>query len=192
MAKTKKTRNRPWLKIVIIVATIVAFVAFLYFMTPLGFISRLFLAPNYAEQEAKPIEKALVEAGAVKKCSNGDKGFGPDNTRPWYSAYFVIPEDKTEAINKIQEASKKTGYNLVEVYPDINRKHNRFFDDTTDKRNPYSHLNDGEVDVSVTVFGNSEHNGGRDGFCGVKDTDTPPQDKTVISLDVNLPYAKGY
>lgn len=112
MAKTKETRNRSWLKMVIIVATIVAFVAFLYFMTPLGFISRLFLAPNYAEEVAKPIEKALVEAGAVKVCSNGDKGVGPDNETPWYNAYLELNKNRTQTEELVHDTAESNGFAL--------------------------------------------------------------------------------
>ncbi len=68
--------------------------------------------PNYAEEAAKPLEAALVKAGAVKKCSAGDTGFGPDNKKPYYNATFETNLNKDDAIKLAEQVAGSEGYKL--------------------------------------------------------------------------------
>jgi hypothetical protein len=66
------------------------------FTVPLAFILFLVIAGgglrrNDAEKYVQPFITQIQEAGGRKLCENGDTGFGPDNTQPWYEAYYEIP-----------------------------------------------------------------------------------------------------
>ena len=71
------------------------------------------LMANYAEETARPLEKALVKvAGATKTGSGGDSGRGPDNQTPWYSASFRVGMNKEETVSLMQKVAKENGYEL--------------------------------------------------------------------------------
>lgn len=61
---------------------------------------------NYAEEVAKPLEKALVEAGGVKVCSRGDGGRGPDNTEPWYDTNFAFTETESRTREIVESITR--------------------------------------------------------------------------------------
>lgn len=142
---------------------------------------------NLAKDVATPIKQSLVKAGAVKKYERDDPGHGPDNFQPWYDADFVAP--KTDVISIIQKAAQENGYNLVEDFPDINRADNRFFVDTAKKSSPYAQLQEGKIDMQVTIYG--EQGGGE--CTSEKGCDTIgklSKDQVLFRLSINLPYYK--
>jgi hypothetical protein len=74
----------------------------------LGLIAPFFFSgflPNYAQETAKPLEDALIKAGAVKDCSTGDNGRGTITyVAPSYAAIYELkrsPEDTILLVNKI-------------------------------------------------------------------------------------------
>jgi len=60
-----------------------------------------FIFPNKAQTENKRIYKNLSTLHAKLICDNGDPGQGPDNTTPWYTAYYYIDGTST-AVQKIE------------------------------------------------------------------------------------------
>jgi hypothetical protein len=66
---------------------------------------------NGAQSAAKPFLAKVEQAGGKKICENGDSGYGIDNNRPWYDAYYQIP-DSSSLTNKIKNFANQTGYSL--------------------------------------------------------------------------------
>src|SRR6266498_1000842 len=183
MKAQEKTANKHKLKPVVI-NVILALVVMLLALA--GYI--LYLnGSNYAEETAKPIEQALVEAGAVKMCSNGDSGRGVDNKTPYYGSTFKLIKSKTEAIQTIEKAAKETGYNLVHASP-TNRGFldsvadnyiNDWSFDETSKTSPYNNLGRGNIKLSVVVCGGGDQND-----C---DQSRIPTGQSTVGIGVRLP-----
>lgn len=145
----------------------------------LGYSVSLFFH-GYAREVAIPVEKALTQVGAEKKCSEEHTGRGFDNQTPWYDAYYEIPGTMDEATEKIRMAFEKAGLKLTDGPYPPNPMDNRFFSDHTSRKSPYSDLNEGNVRYLVTVYGQA---GNKNGVCG-----RPlPYGKTAFYLTVNLP-----
>jgi|GEM_PF-3445926 len=106
----KKSPKKRFIKITSIIVVVIAILLLAWYL-----LSR-FLNPAY--YAAKPLEAALIKAGAEKACSTGDWGIGPDNLVPWYSATFVIQKDTEAARSTVIDAAKQAGITLVDVSTD--------------------------------------------------------------------------
>ncbi|MGD8373234.1 MAG: hypothetical protein PVI21_00020 [Candidatus Woesebacteria bacterium] len=113
-------------------------------------ISYLFnrLSNNLAENVARPIEKSLVEAGAVKMCSGGDAGHGPDNFSPWYYAVFTVNGTLDEAQQIARSVTEKNGYNLGEFNEDENKS---YLYSRGSKPSEYENLKSGDVGIAFNI-----------------------------------------
>lgn len=119
---------------------------------------------NYAEEVARPLKTALVKAGAIEKCSNGDDGRGSDNKTPWYGATFAVPKSKEDAVRIAIKAASESGYTLTHAnlanrgflsavadeYID-----NWYFDENS-RSSSYSDLNPGKIKLSMVIYGEGE------------------------------------
>ncbi|MGD8373232.1 MAG: hypothetical protein PVI21_00010 [Candidatus Woesebacteria bacterium] len=148
------------------------------------------LSNNLAENVARPIEKSLVEAGAVKMCSGGDAGHGPDNFSPWYNAYYSINKPENEAIFIIKEAAQDNGYVFSEDFPNINREDDRFFVNIAWTLNPYKKLEEGEIELSARTYGNSIYDNDSQ-LCDIPGESLPRLNSmTYFNIGVSLPEYK--
>lgn len=66
---------------------------------------------NDAQGASKALTAQLAQIGGKKICSNGDSGYGIDNTKPWYEAYYEIP-DTPGLTDKIKKIAASQGYQL--------------------------------------------------------------------------------
>lgn len=153
---------------------------------------------NYAEQVIQPLEAALVNAGAVKKCGYGDGGRGSDNQAPWYNSFYELPSGRDSAIETINRVAHENGYNLVhaskgnrgdlgaiaDAYID-----NWYFDNT--KGSSFSDLQSGTEKLAFGVNNDGRHSLSNIS-CGTKDTVVINSDEktTMISVSVKLPEFK--
>jgi hypothetical protein len=67
---------------------------------------------NIAEETARPLQSQLEKTGARFLCENGDRGHGPDNLRPWYTAYYRVPDDDA-AHEALFDAARSRGFVLL-------------------------------------------------------------------------------
>ncbi|MGD8374132.1 MAG: hypothetical protein PVI21_04765 [Candidatus Woesebacteria bacterium] len=74
--------------LIVLVPVVVGWLVYWGFLT-IAFNGNPF-ATNRAEEVAKPIEKSLIEAGAVKVCDHGATGREPSNNESWYSSRFQL------------------------------------------------------------------------------------------------------
>lgn len=118
-----------------------------------------YLLKNRAAELVSPLGKELVENGATKLCDSGDPGRGPDNTAPWYRAYYDLSMSKDAAISLVNMAASHNGYTLTHASP-TNRGHlsavadiyiDRWYFDDTSKQNPYSDIQPGPIELAVVV-----------------------------------------
>jgi hypothetical protein len=107
-------------------------------------------ALNYAEEAAKPLEAALIKAGAVKKCSRSAEGRGPDNYEPWYSGYYELGEDKEQATVIIEKITKDNGFTLM--HSDSPYESIEWFTDDIGKNSAYPGIEPGKVRLSVNTY----------------------------------------
>ncbi len=142
---------------------------------------------NYAKEVAGPVEKS--SADAAKKCSGGDTGRGTDSNVPRYYAIYEVPGDREKAAELVRVAAKQAGYTLKDGPEPVSPEDNKFYSDRTSKLSPYSRLQDGNVDLSVDVYGSKTYNG-EGGYCGVTKSNNPPTDKTTIRFTIGLPEFK--
>jgi|GEM_PF-2348937 len=145
---------------------------------------------NYAEEEAKPLEDALVKAGGVKVCSRGDAGRGSDNVAPNYAALFELPVDREGATKLLEATVREGGYELFDNSASVDAGDNKLYADRAGRISPYSDLESGEINLLATVFGSSTYTGNGDPFCTVTKRDNLPSDKTTVDITVNLPAFK--
>ena len=110
---------------------------------------------NYAQEVAAPIEKALVEAGAVKKSETGDNGRIVDNEAPWYDAKYTITVDMEKAIQSAEKISKDNGYELEHASPENRGPLGAVADIyiaewyfATNKKSEFKDLEDGAIELS--------------------------------------------
>lgn len=143
---------------------------------------------NRAVEAAAPLESSLVKSGAVKQCSRSDSGRGPDNNRPWYDAIYQIPTTRDGALAFLNQAAEQNGFHLTNSTTPANPGDNKFYGDTTSKHSTYTDLQDGNIEVAVTVFGSSTYTG--DSLCTVTKTANAPSSFTTVLLTVNLPRVK--
>ena len=69
---------------------------------------------NVADDAAQPIGQAIGSLHGRQVCAAGDAGYGPDNTQPWYQAYYEVKD--TPAVERtVTVAATKQGYSLVEL-----------------------------------------------------------------------------
>lgn len=150
----RKFLNTKYLPLIaVIVIALIAFLAF--FLSPFGSIFKNGLGSNYAEDVARPIEQQLVESGAVKKCSTGDSGRGPDNQNPWYNAVFETGQSKDQAIAQVTELAKSHGFNLAQdtsPYDYITR-----LSGSIDQKGEFTDLQDGHKQLKFSIYSGGEN-----------------------------------
>ena len=69
---------------------------------------------NIAETGFRPMAEALRASGANLACDQGDSGYGPDNTSPWYKAVFAVPRS-VRLPDRVMEIAAKEGFMLSEL-----------------------------------------------------------------------------
>jgi hypothetical protein len=69
---------------------------------------------NIAETGFRPMAEALRASGANLACDQGDSGYGPDNTSPWYKAVFAAPRS-VSLPDRVMEIAAKEGFMLSEL-----------------------------------------------------------------------------
>lgn len=137
---------------------------------------------NHAEATAKPFEAALAQAGAVKKCTAGDTGFGPDNKKPFYNATFETNLDKEGAIKLVQEVASGQGYRLESHQSPYD--YISWYSDNASKQSSYSDLKAGAIGLSMNVY-----SGGDNLSC--KDSSVVyDKNHAAIVLSIGLPERK--
>jgi hypothetical protein len=68
--------------------------------------------PNVAQSAFGPIANALESAGAQRICDNGDAGYGPDNTAPWYDTTYLMPSTP-QLTNRLIAIGANQGFSLT-------------------------------------------------------------------------------
>ncbi len=140
---------------------------------------------NHAEDAAKPLEAALVAKGAMKICSQGDAGRGPDNDEPWYTAYFESAKDKPQAETLINTVASDNGYRLVQGSPGTKGFLGDIaYIDNTSKASPYPGFDNGKIALALVLS-----NSGPLRSCPTAGEISNDADHTAISLEVRLPAA---
>ena len=140
------------------------------------------LGQNYAEETSRPLKSALVNGGAVEKCSSGDAGKGPDNKAPNYTVIFETSLDRSKASDLVNQVASNNGYKLSiasSSYPEIVTYY-----DHTAKQSSYSALKSGPILLGVSLYDGGSH-------LGCANTKiTYNKTHTAIKIDVSLPEYK--
>ena len=161
---------------------ILGIIAILLLIPVLLFIVFFGNRPNYAEEAAKPIEQALLDAGATKVCSSGDDGRGVDSRAPDYGATFKTSLSKDRAIESIKQIAASNGHKLTQAdssYDYISS----FFDHTTVK-NAYSDLQSGPALLGMSIY-----SGGDNLSCPGTDLKYDAE-HVAIKMNISLPSFK--
>lgn len=168
-----------------------AFILLIAIIVGLGFIGiyTWYLLHNYAQDAAQPLENVLTQNGAVKVCSSGDAGRGPDNARPMYQADFQLNVGKDQATTLVKKAASDNGFTLSPTsspYSYLDR-----YSDTSSKKSTYPGFDHGNVELTVSV---NSGNGGKPLSCtsdsGKTWTTLKVDDThTAVTIGVSLPYA---
>lgn len=67
--------------------------------------------PNQAETDLQPIIVSLAQSGGHMVCDGGDNGYSLDNTIPWYTAYYEVPDDRL--LQDLEAAAKQQNFILA-------------------------------------------------------------------------------
>ncbi len=115
---------------------------------------------NGAESASKPITVQIEQIGGKKICSNGDSGYGIDNTTPWYQVYYKVP-DSSGLTDRIKNIASENGYTLNTDQAAINqlkglpdKNGDTFQSYGNEKFNPMSNYlkgNNGDKKLSITI-----------------------------------------
>ena len=164
-----------------IIATITSII-FLFSWVLYLIFSPYFL-PNYAQDSAKSLERALIEAGARKVSGSGNAGRGPDTSSPRYDATFEINKNRADTIQLIQKVSADNGFQLTHATPDNrgflwgfgNNDIGNWYFDNTSKKSLHHDLDDGPVELAFRI-----------------DKDIQQQsNQTQFRLQIDLPESKN-
>lgn len=142
---------------------------------------------NYAKDVARPLEMSLAKVGAMKLCSRSSDGRGWDSRMPWYYVIYELSGNREVVTRIVLKTLEESGYQLSDGPYPVNPRDNKFYSDKSSKRSPFSELEEGNIDLRVTVFGGHAYNGEQGYLCGVSPSDNPPKDKTIIRFTINLP-----
>jgi hypothetical protein len=173
------------LKTTLITTAIILLVGILAYNFPFpGNPVAMLFYPNLAEEVAKPIEKALVEAGAVKLCESGSNGKGMSNN-PRYLARFESDLNHENILKLLGNISKEEGF--ANVSPVSNNAGTSFIDatiPTTDNR-----LETGNIEFlyAVNVQKHFDPNINSKG-CTLSDGEKPGA--STFLIQINLPSFK--
>lgn len=129
----------------------------------MGYVIYSFMQPkgsgNYAQEVVKPIEKLILDKGAIKKFGGGDEGKGPGNNQPYYDAGYEVPGSKEEVIAAVEGIVASEGFKLARASTE-NRGYlitvgdeyisDWYFDDTS-RENPYSELRPGKIQLGFRI-----------------------------------------
>ena len=154
--------------------------------------------PDHTEELAVPFEKALIRAGAIKKCAYGDSGKGPDNQMPWRDVFFEFPAGRDKAIGLVNKVARDNGYSLTHA-DKKNRGNlgavadefinNWYFDNS--RPSVYSDLQVGKINLAFGVNNDGQH------LLSSISCNKPQAvsinsgvDTTMITLDIKLPESK--
>lgn len=192
MTKNKPVQNilKCSFKILLIILVPIAIGWLVYW----GFLTIAFngnpFATNRAKEVAKPIEKSLIEAGAVKVCDAGVTGREATNKVPRYSSRFQLNVGKDQAIEIVKKAAADNGYALEfkdrsgGVYE---------LDYGAQKVSTYTDMLEGNINVNVSLHTNTAEDPlkcssgslvvGESGLIG-------DDSHTAFSLGVGLPAYK--
>lgn len=183
--KFKELAKKPSSKKLIVTAIAVVGIVLLGWLVYMWYQS---VTVNYAQEVAKPLEEALVKAGAKKMCSNGDAGRGPDNRTPWLQDFYYLPMEQQQAEKLMYKVTDENGYKLSHASKESRGPVNvadEFVDmwyyDYSSKTSPYTNLQAGNIKLAVIVDGTG---------AGYKCSDSVPSNTTVIGVDVKLPNYK--
>lgn len=69
--------------------------------------------PNKAQVESDKFVKGISALHPKLICDDGDPGYGPDNTTPWYTGYYFI-DANTNAQKTIEQSANHMGIQLTE------------------------------------------------------------------------------
>ena len=89
---------------VLILGLVVFFVALVVILS--------YIFPDKAVAENHKIYKNLNQLHASLICDNGDSGDGPDNSTPWYTAYYYV-DGTSNTEQKIRDFAANSGYQLT-------------------------------------------------------------------------------
>ena len=104
------SRNRKTAKIVVFAV-----------VTPLVILALAFFAlayslgafrDNVAQDAVTPLANQLTSIGAHQICDEGDAGYSPDNSQPWYKAFYQVPNAASARLDFLDAASS-SGFPLV-------------------------------------------------------------------------------
>lgn len=188
MAKdTKSSKKKLWVVLASVAIGLSIIITLLYVFTPVRFVIDHYFRPNYAEEVAKPVEDALLKAGAVKKCSTGNNTWEPTEHKASYMAIYEVPTSRDDAINFINNSIGQTGFQLTPNTPPPTPEDNLFYKDDS-KQSTYSDLEEGNIQLLLTVWGSKQHDPANKSGCTFKEG--KPANGTTIDLTVNLPRLK--
>jgi hypothetical protein len=145
---------------------------------------------NDAQKAAKPFIAKVQQAGGKKLCDNGDSGYGIDNTTPWYTAYYRIP-DNAGLTDTLKNYASQTGYTLTRDYKTVGELKEQAVNgggtgEQYNKSSDYLVGHSGVKTMQLTVT----HNGPVPLYCGVKGYGQPHTaggGTAVLSIDFTLP-----
>ena len=104
------SRNRKTAKIVVFAV-----------VTPLVILALAFFAlayslgafrDNVAQDAVAPLANQLTTMGAHRLCDEGDAGYSPDNSQPWYKAFYQVPNAASARLAFLHAAAT-SGFPLV-------------------------------------------------------------------------------
>jgi len=178
------TTKRPVKKLVLIFLSVIIVAGLIW----LALVALQEKNKNLAAEAAKPIEKALADAGAKKICESGDNGRGWDNQNPWYHALYELPGNSDNSTTSLKLAASKAGFSLKESAPPANPEDNKFYEDKTSVVSTFSQLQPGKASLLAEIYGSKVFSGDTNS-CTVKSS-VMKSNKTTFDFTLSLPDYK--
>jgi hypothetical protein len=189
MKRFKTLSRKQKIIILLIVVTVVACAVWI-------FNSLQQKAPNRAEEIVRPIDTALIAAGAVRKCETIAGGQHIASRAVGSTSHYEIKKSREETKELVYRVARENGYDPVQATPEnridelgtMNDESlsNWIFDDKT-KTNNYPELEEGKIILSIgmnnDIDGEFQCATNSDGLIKILGN----EEQTVVILATDLP-----
>jgi hypothetical protein len=157
-------------------------------------------APGRAEEIVRPIDIALIAAGAVRKCETIANGYHIASRAVGSTSSYEIKKNREETKELVYKIAKENGFNLIQYTPEIRPDifggmndetlSNWVFDNKT-RTSTFEDLEEGKIALSAGFETNTNEEFYCNGHPNGPTKLYADQNQTVITLKTDLPNLRS-
>lgn len=145
--------------------------------------------PNRAEELSKPIDKSLIQSGAVKICEETGNGTAIGRNEPYYYASYQLDVGKDQAVEIVKKAALDNGYDIKQGDSDSDAS--TVFSDLA-KPSTFTDLREGNIEVRFWLHTNTDKESSSCEKDGKRVYLEGNATHTAVSFSAKLPLRKDH